>query len=142
MKRWIFATAAASVLALAVVLAAGAAGTTTYHGVFAGPVVYKGCDGAPPSTVASGTWTVALHGQAEATLTVNIFTNGEHHVSFGGTFPLMSTRSGQVFAVGIPTEAGPLVVSLTGTVFTYRIAPYDAFGLTCKSVTYSGVLTG
>ena len=140
MKRLGFVTA---LLALAVAVATTAsAATTTYHGVFAGPVVYKGCTTTPPTALASGTWSVALHGRTDATVTVNIFVNGEHHVSFGGTFPQVTPGSGQTFAVVIPTAAGPLTVSLTRETFQYRIAPYDAFGITCRSVTYSGMLTG
>jgi hypothetical protein len=121
---------------------ASAAPTTTYHGIFSGPVVYTGCTSTPPTAIASGTWSVALHGTTDATVTVNIFVNGEHHVSFGGTVPQVAPGNGQTFAVAIPTLAGPLPVSLTGETFVYRIAPYDLSGITCRSVTYSGTLTG
>jgi hypothetical protein len=141
-KRSFLAVALAAFVAAVATAAAASSGpvTTTYHGTFSGPVVYSGCTSEPPAAIASGTWTVALHGQTDATVTVNIFTNGKHHVSFGGTFPQIAPSGGQTFAVAIPTLAGPLVVSLTGATFTYRIAPYDAFGITCDSVTYSGSL--
>lgn len=141
MRRWLSAVALVSAVALTGVIAAGATGTTTYHGTFAGPVVYQGCGGSAPTVLAGGTWSVALHEQGDANVSVNIFADGKHHVSFGGTFAQLPAQKGELFAVGIPTEAGPLTVSLKGTAFTYRIAPYDAFGLSCKSVTYSGVLT-
>ena len=123
---------------IAVAATASAGTTTTYHGVFSGPVVYKGCTTTPPTAIASGTWSVALHGTTDATVTIDIFVNGEHHVSFGGTFPQVAPAKGQTFAVAIPTQAGPLTVSLKGEMFTYLIAPYDLFGIACRSVTYSG----
>lgn len=134
----------AALLASAVVVGstASAATTTTYHGVFSGAVVYKGCTTTPPTAIASGTWSVALHGTADATIAVDIFVNGEHHVSFGGTFPQVAPEKKQAFAVAIPTQAGPLTISLVGEKFVYRIAPYELFGLDCQSVTYNGIRTG
>ncbi|HZD88447.1 MAG TPA: hypothetical protein VE088_10625 [Gaiellaceae bacterium] len=128
--------------AVAAAATASAATTTTYHGIFSGPVVYKGCTTTPPAAIASGTWSVALHGTADATIAVDIFVNGAHHVSFGGTYPQVAPEKKQAFAVAIPTLAGPLTISLTGDTFSYVIAPYDYFGITCRSVTYSGTLTG
>lgn len=122
--------------------AASAATTTTYHGLFTGPVVYQGCATTPPTAIAHGTWNVALHGASDATVTVNIFVNGKHHVSFGGTVPQLAPENGQTFAVAIPTQAGPLAISLLGNAFMYRIAPYDLFGISCESVTYTGALSG
>lgn len=142
MRRWLFGVACLTAVALFGVMTAGAAETTTYHGTFAGPVVYRGCAGPAPDVVASGTWSVAQHDRSDATVSVNIFANGEHHVSFGGTFAQLPPRKGETFVVGIETGAGPLTVSLSGTAFTYRIAPYNLFDMSCKSITYSGVLTG
>lgn len=142
MRKWLLGVACLIVVASVGVIAAGAALTTTYHGTFAGPVVYQGCKGPAPTVVASGTWGVALHDGSDATVSVNIFANGEHHVSFGGTFAQLPARRGETFVAGTETEAGPLTVSLSGTAFTYRIAPYSLFGTSCRSVTYSGVLTG
>lgn len=62
-------------------------------------------------------------------------------MSFGGTFTQLPVHNGELFVVGIPTEAGPLTVSSIGRALAYRIAPYDAFGISCQSVTYGGVLT-
>jgi hypothetical protein len=126
----------------AVAATASAATSTTYHGNFSGPVVYKGCTTTPQTAIASGTWSVALHGTTDATVTVNIFVNGAHHVSFGGTVPQLAPGRGQTFAVAIPTLAGPLTVSLTGETFVYRISPYDLSGISCRSVTYNGILNG
>lgn len=135
----------AALLAAAAVLAAtaSAATTTTYHGIFSGTVDYEGCTTAPPSATASGTWNVALHGTAVASVTVNIKVDGKHHVSFGyGKFERTTPGYAETFAVTIPTEAGPLRVSLTGDTFEYQIAPYKLFGLDCQSVTYNGIRTG
>lgn len=142
MGRLLFVVAVVLGVVSAPALTAGAAQTTTYHGVFSGPVVYKGCTTTPPTTIASGTWGVALHGQTDATVSVSIFTDGAHHLSFGGTFAQITPEKNQTFAVEIPTQAGNLVVSLKGQAFSYRIAPYDAFGVSRKSVTYNGVLSG
>jgi hypothetical protein len=128
--------------AVAVGSTASAATTTTYHGIFSGAVVYEGCTTAPPTAMASGTWNVALHGTAVASVTVNILVDGKHHVSFGyGKFEQVPPAAGETFAVAIRTEAGPLRVTLTGGTFAYRIAPYHLFGLDCQSVTYNGTLT-
>lgn len=117
--------------------------TTTYNGVFSGPVVHKGCTTGTPSTaIASGDWSVALHGTTDAMVAINIFVNGKHHVSFGGTVPKVAPEKGQTFAVAIDTDAGPLTMSLAGERFVYRIAPYDLFGISCRSVTYNDTLTG
>ena len=62
----------------AMVAMAGADTTKAFRGVFSGPVVYEGCATAP-STIATGTWSVVLHGRDEATVNVNIFTNGRLH---------------------------------------------------------------
>jgi hypothetical protein len=121
---------------------ASAATTTTYHGTFSGPVVYKGCTTTPPTAIASGTWSVALHGTTDATIAVDIFVNGAHHVSFGGPFPQIAPEKKHAFAVTIPTQAGSLTISLVGETFVYRIAPYDLFGINCQSVTYNGTLAG
>jgi hypothetical protein len=82
-----------------------------------------------PSTIATGTWSVVLHGRDEATVNVNIFTNGKHHVSFGGRYAQGSAGPAETFAVEIPTAASlvPLRVSLEGQTFTYRIEGYEAF---------------
>lgn len=69
--------------------------------------------------------------------------DGKHHVSFGyGKFERTTPGYAETFAVTIPTEAGPLRVSLTGDTFEYQIAPYTLFGLDCQSVTYNGIRTG
>lgn len=138
MNRIVLAAMVASFAFAAVALSAGAATTETYRGIFTGPVVYENCVNAPAPTTASGTWSVAAH-RDTATLAVNIFTDGRHHVSFGGPFAQVEPTGGEAFVVEIPTGAGPLTVSLTGQTFTYRIAPYDFFGIQCESVTYGGV---
>jgi hypothetical protein len=141
MKRLGF-VAALIASAVAVGSTASAATTTTYHGIFSGPVVYKGCTTTPPTAIASGTWSVALHGTTDATIAVDIFVNGAHHVSFGGTVPQIAPEKKQAFAVAIPTQAGDLTISLVGETLVYRIAPYDLFGISCRSVTYNGTLAG
>lgn len=134
---------AALLATVAMAAAASAATTTTYKGVFSGPVVYKGCTTATPSTaIASGTWNVALHGTTDATIAINIFVNGSHHVSFGGTVPQVAPEKGQTFALAFLTDAGPLSISLAGEKLVYRIAPYDLFGISCRSVTYNGAVSG
>jgi hypothetical protein len=127
--------------ALAAAVAAAQPRTTTYHGVFSGSVDYVNCTTAAPSTIADGTWNIAVHGREDATVAINIFTDGKHHVSFGGVAPQVVPTGGQVFAVRVGTGAGPLLMSLEGDQFTYTIAPYHfPGGLVCDSVTYHGAL--
>jgi hypothetical protein len=137
MRRFMLAVV---VLALVGSASIAAAGTTTYHGTFSGPVVYKGCGGAAPEGIAGGTWNVALHGSTDATVSFDIFVNRQHHVSYGGTVPQIAPEKGQAFAVQFETQAGTLTVSLAGTALTYRISPYTLSGINCRGVTYSGTL--
>lgn len=137
--RHLLAVLVCGVAAAALVASASGRTTTTYHGMFTSSVSYSGCTGVqPPAKVASGTWNVALHGGTDATLTVNIFTNGSHHVSFGAPVPQIAADSGETFALQLETLAGTLVVRLAGTSFTYTVSPYDAFGVSCERVTYYG----
>ena len=123
--------------------AMAAAPPTTYHGVFDGPVAFRGCTPAAPVDTADGQWNVIIRGDM-ATVAFNIFVNGRHHVSFGGVAPIVAARPGETFAVSILTGAGPLRVSLAGTRFMYDITPYDFSpwgGLKCDGgVTYYGTL--
>ncbi|HEX9042210.1 MAG TPA: hypothetical protein VF838_14485 [Trebonia sp.] len=136
-RNLLVATAALPLLAFAAPV--GAATTTTYHGTFTS-VTYTNCaGGTPPVAAASGVWSISAHGTSDATLAVNIFVAGSHHVSFGGPVA-QTTIPGATVAVEVPTLAGPLVVSVTGQALSYKIAPYDFNGLTCDSVLYSGVL--
>jgi hypothetical protein len=128
-------------LAMAAPASAGRGPSITYHGVFGGPVDYVGCTTEPPAAIASGYWNISLHGIDTATATVDIFTDGHHHVAFGGIFEQKDPTGGELFVVAIPTGAGPLTMSVTGDVMKYDIQPYDAFGLVCDDVTYWGTVT-
>jgi hypothetical protein len=139
-SRLLLSLALGAVALVAASASATAGVTTSYHGIFSGPVAYQGCTSQPPVTIAGGRWSVVLHDRTDAVLTVNIFTNGEHHVAFGAPVPAIEPGPGDTFAVALETLAGPLVVRLTGTTLTYRISPYDAFGIACDSVTYFGTL--
>jgi hypothetical protein len=144
--RQAVATLLGGVMAVALAAPAMAGGdVATYHGVFSGAVDFKECTTPPPeSAVASGIWNVIVRGD-QATVSFNIFVDGAHHVSFGGPVSTIAASPGEAFAILIPTGAGPLRVSLTGTAFTYDIQPYDLSpwgGLTCADVTYHGVVRG
>jgi len=138
--RRLLATAAALPLALLAPTSAGAdtPSATTYHGVFTSRVGDT-CTPQLPESAVSGTWNIIKRGDTNATVSINIFVDGKHHVSFGG--PVQQTPvEGATVAVAVPTQAGQLTISLTGENLTYTIPDYDLFGLTCESVTYKGSL--
>ena len=134
----------AGALTVALVVAATASGGSpgTYHGTFSGSVAYNGCEGAaPPAALASGTWNVNLRDEKSGVLTVSIFTNGRHHVSFGSLVEPVAADGEETFALRMDTLAGELTVRLDETAFTYTIDGYDYFGIECESVVYSGSLS-
>lgn len=148
----IVSLAAGLVLWLAVTPVAASAGrTTTYHGTFGGSITYDNCVGETfVPGVAGGVWNVAVHGDS-ATVSVDIFVDGAHHVSFGGSgVPVEAIGPDGFELAAVPTGAGPLTMSLSGVDFTYQIAPYDLYGVTCPppgspegtsgGVTYHGTL--
>jgi len=110
-------------------------------GVFSGKVGYaEGCTGVPTVDVlADGVWNVAIHGD-RATVTINIFTNVKHHVSYGAKAEVLDHDSN--FAVGYDTEAGYLTLSRNGDGIAYTIVPYHYGGVACDSggVIYHGEL--
>ena len=134
--------AAAAALPLALLAPTSAAAdtpsTTTYHGVFTSRE-FTNCNDAPQVGVVSGTWNIIKRGDTDATVSINIFVNGKHHVSFGG--PIHETYvPGSIVAVADGTLAGRLTISLTGDALTYTIPDYSLFGLSCDRVTYMGSL--
>jgi hypothetical protein len=136
-RNGFFATAIAALVFAATAVAAAPGVTTTFHGTFAGPVDYVGC--AAPSTVATGRWNVALHGHQDATIAINIFTNGKHHVAYGASAQQV-TQAGEMFAFRTLTGAGWLTIRLVGAEMSYTITPYQFGDLVCGSVTYHGDL--
>jgi len=138
--RRLLVTAAALPLALLAPTSASAdtPSATTFHGVFTSRE-FVGCNQSTSVGDVSGTWNIIKRGDTDATVSINIFVNGKHHVSFGG--PIQQTYvPGSTVAVALPTQAGPLTISLTGDVLTYTIARYSLPGLSCTSVTYTGSL--
>jgi hypothetical protein len=141
--RRLLATAVALPLALLAPTSAGAdtPSATTFHGVFTGRV-FVGCENAPSVGDVNGTWNIIKRGDSDATVSINIFVNGKHHVSFGG--PIQQTYvPGSTVSVAVPTQAGPLTISLTGEDLTYTISPYNLLGVSCPEpggVTYTGSL--
>ena len=87
----------------------------------------------------SGTWNIIKRGDTDATVSINIFVNGKHHVSFGGPVQQTPVEDATV-AVAVPTQAGDLTISLTGDALSYTILDYSLPGLSCESVTYTGSL--
>lgn len=142
MRRFIGLAVVIASVVLTPVGLVSAATPTAYHGVFGGEVEYVDCTPTPPTTLATGTWNVKIRGTQDAVVSVNIFTDGRHHVSFGGPMPL-GARTTDGFVVGpVQTLAGPLTMELSGGEFTYRIDDYNLFGISCPggSVTYPGSL--
>ena len=142
-RRLSLASAVAAVTALAASAVAATGGVATaYHGTFSGPVVYQGCpSGEPPAQTATGHWNVVLRGEADPVLSVNIFTNGAHHVSFGAPVPQIEPATTTTFALQLETQAGTLTVRRTGSAFTYTISPYSYQGISCEAVVYSGTVS-
>ena len=145
MRIFVAGLIGATVLALGPAVAAGGV-TETHHGTFSGPVTYQSCPGAPTDVVlASGTWSVALHGTTDATVAFNIFTqeNGSkrvHHVAYGGPVEQIG-RDGHTFNILFDAGTNPVHVYLDGSTFRYVVgSPYVAFGLDCPQgvVTYGG----
>ena len=135
---------AALPLALLAPTSAGAdtPSATTFHGVFTSRV-FTSCKDAPLPGNVSGTWNIIKRGDIDATVSINIFVDGKHHVSFGG--PVLQTHvPGSTVSVDVPTQAGPLTISLTDDgALTYEISPYNSAGLSCPlpgGVTYTGLL--
>lgn len=137
-------TAAASLLGVGLLSTSAQATPTTYGGVFSGPVVYSSCTVPPPpgTHVAGGTWRVNLHDR-KATARFVITVDGAPHVAFTAQLDRLAS-SPATFQAEVVTAAGPLVITLSGSAFSYVIAPYDysAFGgAVCASVEYDGSLT-
>ena len=138
--RRLLVTAAALPLALLAPTSAVAdtPAVTTFHGVFTSRAGDT-CTPTLPTGDVSGTWNIIKRGDSDATVSINIFVNGKHHVSFGGPIQQTYVEDATV-AVARTTQAGELTISLTGDALTYTIAPYNLFGLTCDRVTYTGSL--
>ena len=73
-------------------------------------------------------------------MSINIFVDGKHHVSFGGPFQQTNVLGATVAVGPVPTQAGGLTISLTGSALTYTIPDYSLSGLKCENVTYTGSL--
>lgn len=116
-----------------------AAPAEVYHGSFTS-VSHIGC-ASPVTTepVITGEWHISSSSENSAVLTVNIFVNGKHHISFGGKVARADV-AGTDIAVQLGTLAGPLTVSVSGTAMSYTISGYNYGGMQCDSVTYHGVV--
>jgi hypothetical protein len=147
--RTAIACAALGALVLVSAAPAMAGAQIAYRGVFAGPVVYTPyagradeCQG-PVDVIATGTWKVIIHDNM-ATLDVNIWRDGRHHVSFGATLPVAGAPTGELIAP-VTTQMGTLHVGLAGNTFSYWLEdylnPYAEPALACDSVLYPGYLT-
>lgn len=132
------ATAAiASIIPMAPTVAS-AAPAETFHGTFTS-VTYTPYVGEPTTVPASGTWNVSVRGSSMATATFNMFVNGVHHLAYGVPGLAVDVTGGG-WTFGFDTLAGPLVITLNGTTFTYDIANYNYGGRTFADVTYTGQL--
>ena len=114
-------------------------GSTSYSGVFSGPIQYVGCSTHQPNhDLAGGTWTVTTHGQsAKGSFTITV--NGEPHVSYVANMQMVYSATPAYFVAFVQTLAGPETVTLyTNGQLTYVIAPYSLDNISCQSVTYTG----
>lgn len=146
MRHFRYFSVAALLLGLTLAVSAPSAsgaskstGSTTYSGVFSGPVGYVGCSTHQSNhNLAGGTWTVTTHGQsAKGSFTITV--NGEPHVSYVANMQLVYSAAPVYFVAFVQTLAGPETVTLyTSGDLTYVIAPYNLDSISCQSVTYTG----
>jgi hypothetical protein len=139
---------AAATLSLGVT-APGVAGTsTTHHGSYDGVTIYTprpgsegSCDTTPKEV--SGNWNVRIAGD-RATMSTNLFYDGQHHLAYGGPFEVLSaSTNGTQFQIQGATsseDGTPITITLTleDGVLSYRVAPYPLFGNDCASLTLTG----
>jgi len=73
-----------------------AARAQTYHGTLTGGTFY--CDGNPvPLFTVTGNWNVNIDPATPAQVTLNVFYNGSHHLSFGYNALMLVSSSGGVY---------------------------------------------
>lgn len=133
----------AAALPLATLVAQPASAAQGFHGTFTGYTVHVGCTTPVTESAVSGNWNVVLAGADGATPTVRMFEDGKMHVAYGGVALGVFhdvTQPGQEFSIQTTVSNGAtLTMTLVGHAFSYVITPYDLFGLSCSSVTISGV---
>lgn len=141
---------AAATLSLGV-MTPGVAGTaTTYHGYYDDVTIYTpwsgsedSCDTTPK--LVSGNWNVRIDADREtATMSTNLFYDGEHHLAYGGPFELDSWNTGGTkFQIKATTYADQTPITITLTldehgILSYVVAPYPLFNNDCASLTLTG----
>ena len=68
----------------------------TYHGTLTGGTFY--CDGNPvPLFTVTGNWNVNIDPRTPAQVTLNVFYDGSHHLSFGYNALMLVSSSGGVY---------------------------------------------
>ena len=155
MKRTTRAAAvglAAATLSLGVMTPGVAATSMTYHGYYSGVTAYapytSGDHGSCDTTakLVSGIWNVRISADRDtATMSTNLFYDGEHHLAYGGPFELVSENTGgtkfQIKATTYAEDSTPITITLTLDdygVLSYVVAPYPLFGNDCASLTLTG----
>lgn len=152
-RRTMLVGIAAATLSLGVI-SPGVAGTsTTYHGYYDGVTVYapytEAGHGACVTTqkAVRGTWNVRISPDRDtATMSTNLFYDGEHHLAYGGAaldrFEVLTPGADQ-FKIQGNVVGTDITVTLTLTqdgVLSYVVAPYppELFGQDCASLTLTG----
>ena len=122
-----------------------AAPAQTYHGTLTGGTFF--CDGTPVSgPIVTGTWNVSIDPQTPAQVTLNVFYNGSHHLSFGYNALMLVSSSGGVYVFsGFGDSAtATLDTNTTPATFSWHVElgggcppehPYDSltfFGLASR----------
>ena len=114
----------------------------TYHGTLTGGTFY--CDGNPvPLFTVTGNWNVNIDPATPAQVTLNVFYNGSHHLSFGYNALMLVSSSGGVYVFsGFGDSAtATLNTTMTPATFSWHVElgggcppehPYN-------SLTYSGL---
>ena|SRR5262245_57290602 len=114
----------------------------TYHGTVTGGTFFCNGDQVSGPTV-TGTWNLNIDAQTPAQLTLNVFYDGRHHLSFGNNDLILVSFVGGVYVFsgfgGIATAT--LDTSVTPAAFSWHVE----LGVSCpsenpyNSLTFSGL---
>jgi len=90
----------------------------TYHGTLTGGTFY--CDGNPvPLFTVTGNWNVIIDPATPAQVTLNVFYNGSHHLSFGYNALMLVSSSGGVYVFSGFGDSATATLNTTMTPATF-----------------------
>src|SRR5437660_12847457 len=90
----------------------------TYHGTLTGGTFY--CDGNPvPLFTVTGNWNVNIDPATPAQVTLNVFYNGSHHLSFGYNALMLVSSSGGVYVFAVFGDAATATLDTSASPATF-----------------------